>query len=336
MQNTDLEVLEKLIDWLKQGQNCFLCTIVKTWGSSPRPAGSLLACNSTGKTVGSLSGGCVEENLIERLQANEIASHKPEYLEYGLDQDDQTLPGLPCGGTLAVVVEPILASPENLEQFTFLVSQLQAKQFVRRQINLTSGQVKLEIVDQNHPLKYDPSDPARPLVEHCYGPKHELFIIGAGMVSMYLADMALKLNYKVTVCDPRPEVVEAWPISGATVIEGYPDDAIRSYQKHSSMAIVALTHDPRIDDMGLMEALTTDAFYIAAMGSDRTSAHRRQRLLALGVSPGPLKKLHAPAGLAIGSKTPPEIALSIMAEITATRAQINQSKKSPAKASLKA
>lgn len=322
-----MEVLESILRWLKQGQHCFLCTIVKTWGSSPRPTGSLLACNLSGETVGSLSGGCVEENLVERLhQTRDMSALKPEYLEYGLESNDENLPGLPCGGTLGLVVEPVPATSRNSQLFGSLVEQVRAGHFVTRTLNLASGRHSLESVTRSHPLEYTPNKPNGSVLRHCYGPRYELFCIGAGMVSMYLAEMALKLDYRVTVCDPRPEVTSGWPIEGIQLVEAYPDDLLRSFQSHHTMAIVALTHDPRIDDMGLLEALTTDAFYIAAMGSDRTSLNRRKRLLELGLTEKQLKRLRAPAGLAIGSKTPPEIALSIMAEITSVRSAAEASR----------
>lgn len=320
MQSADLEVLEQLVTWLKKGQNCFFCTIVKTWGSSPRPAGSLLACNDSGQITGSLSGGCVEDNLIKRLIAKELATDQPEYLEYGLEQNDSQLPGLPCGGTLGVVVEPVMATSDHLDQFTHLVRQLHAKQCIKRTLNVNSGEVELASAEQALSLEYDSSEPDAPVLRQWYGPKYQLFIIGAGMTSMYLASMALQLDYAVTVCDPRPEMLADWSVGNVRALNMYPDDAIREYGQDAATAIVALTHDPRIDDMGMMEALLTNAFYVAAMGSERTSANRRKRLLELDVPIDQLSRLRAPAGLPIGSKTPPEIALSIMAEITAMRA----------------
>jgi xanthine dehydrogenase accessory factor len=139
------------------------------------------------------------------------------------------------------------------------------------------------------------------------------------MVSRYLAEMAQMLDYEVTVCDPREQLLEDFAVPGTRLVNDMPDDAVRKHANDPSSAIVALTHDPRIDDMGLMEALKTDAFYIGAMGSTRTSASRRERLLALDLTQQEIDRLHAPIGLPIGSKTPPEIAIAILAEITAVR-----------------
>jgi xanthine dehydrogenase accessory factor len=167
---------------------------------------------------------------------------------------------------------------------------------------------------------------------HTYGPQQHLFIIGAGMVSQYLASMALNLDYTITVCDPRQQMLDDFEVSGVNKVCDMPDDAIRAMASDSSSAIVALTHDPRIDDMGLMEALKTDAFYVGALGSARTSASRRERLKQLDLSEQELASLHAPVGLPIGSKTPPEIAVAILAEITAVKANARQ----PAAARLEA
>ena len=152
-----------------------------------------------------------------------------------------------------------------------------------------------------------------------YGPRYQLFLIGAGQVSMYLAEIAQALDYQVIVCDPRAEMIEQWPIEGVQLVNDMPDDAVRSHANDRFSAIIALTHDPRIDDMGLMEALKTEAFFVGAMGSTRTSAKRRERLLMLDLTEQQIARLHGPVGLPIGSKTPAEIAIAILAQLTALR-----------------
>ena len=159
------------------------------------------------------------------------------------------------------------------------------------------------------------------VLEQSYGPRRQLFIIGAGMVSKYLAELAQQLDYEVTVCDPREDLLRDFCIPGVRLVNDMPDDAVRDRANDPASAIVALTHDPRIDDMGLMEALKTEAFYVGAMGSRRTSAARRKRLLALDLTDTDIERLRAPIGLPIGSKTPPEIAVAVMAEIIAVQAQ---------------
>lgn len=323
LQAVDKEVLDQVNAWLSDGAACWLATVVQTWGSSPRPVGSLLTCNEHGVVVGSLSGGCVEDDLLEKLTAGELANEGPEFFQYGITAEETEKLGLPCGGHLYIVVEPIKPTSENLQHFQELSEALAERRCTKRIVDLAAGHMSFVAPSPPAPLHWDPD---RQRLEHTYGPAHQLFIIGSGMVSAYLAQMALSLDYEITVCDPRQDLLEQFAVDGVRKIADMPDDAVRAHANDPATAIVALTHDPRIDDMGLMEALSSDAFYIGAMGSSRTSAARRERLLDLDVSAGDLARLHAPIGLPIGSKTPPEIAIAILAEITAVR----KSKTAPA------
>ncbi len=318
MQAVDKEVIGQVLNWLRAGQACWLATVVGTWGSSPRPIGSLFACNRDGQVVGSLSGGCVEEDLLDKLTSGELAAEHPQFFQYGISAEETEKFGLPCGGSLYIVVEPQTPSATTLAQFSELNTALDERRCVQRSVALGKGQTHVREVAEHAPLHWDES---AQMLTHTYGPRFQLFIIGAGMVGKYLAEMALMLDYEVTVCDPREDLLADFGVVGVRLVADMPDDAVRALARDQSTAIVALTHDPRIDDMGLMEALTTEAFYIGAMGSSRTSASRRERLLALDVSEQDLQKLHAPIGLSIGSKTPPEIAVAIIAEITAVRKQ---------------
>ena len=314
MQAVDIEVVEHARQWLADGQDIWFATVVATWGSSPRPVGSLMVCNRAGEVSGSLSGGCVEEDLLDKLAAGTLARDEAQFHRYGATEEEAEKFGLPCGGELHIVIEP--HDRTSLSHFEALADRLANRQCVERQVSLTAGTHAAAPVDAVQPLVWEAE--TRHLT-HSIGPTTQLFIIGAGMVSQYLASFALNLDYAVTVCDPRQEMIDSFPVQGVRKICDMPDDAVRAHAKDSASAIVALTHDPRIDDMGLMEALTTEAFYIGAMGSSRTSANRRIRLEALDVREADLAKLHAPIGLPIGSKTPPEIAISILAEITAVR-----------------
>lgn len=318
MQAVDKEVLSQVLAWLQAGQSCWLATVVQTWGSSPRPVGSLLACNRQGQIVGSLSGGCVEEDLLEKLTSGQLAASAAQFFQYGGTAEEAEKFGLPCGGSLYIVVEPQTANAQTIEHFAELNDALNERRCAERTVDLNSQTSSVRPVDHHAPLSWQPETQ---VLTHTYGPRFQLFIIGAGMVSKYLAEIALMLDYDVTVCDPREDVLADFGVAGVHKVNDMPDDAVRAHAKDEATAIVALTHDPRIDDMGLMEALTTDAFYIGAMGSTRTSASRRARLLELDVSESDLDKLHAPIGIPIGSKTPPEIAISILAEITAVRKQ---------------
>ena len=315
MQAADHEVLNQAKLWLEAGNTCWLATVVKTWGSSPRPVGSLFSCNSRGQIAGSLSGGCVEDDLLEKLTSGALARTAPQYFRYGITAEETEKFGLPCGGHLDIVVEP-LARVSHLSQLEQIDDRLVHRGRVRRTVDVKRGTSSIEFVDSHE----DPTfDEAASVLRQTYGPRLQLFIIGAGMVSKYLAEMALMLDYAVTVCDPREKLLADFAVHGTRTVADMPDDAVKAYANDAASAIVALTHDPRIDDMGLMQALKTPAFYVGAMGSAKTSAGRRKRLQQLDVTDAELARLRAPIGLPIGSKTPPEIAVAILAEITAVR-----------------
>jgi xanthine dehydrogenase accessory factor len=259
----------------------------------------------------------VEDDLLEKHTAGELARDRPQFFRYGISAEETEKFGLPCGGSLHIVIEPLGADPETKRHFAYLRDRVAERRWVERRVTLGEGGCREHGEAQAfRPLSWD--EASQTLV-HTYGPRHQLFIIGAGMVSKYLAELALKLDYQVTVCDPREHLLEDFGIAGVNLVNDMPDDAVRKFANDPSSAIVALTHDPRIDDMGLMEALYTSAFYVGAMGSSRTSASRRERLRALDVDDLALARLHAPIGLPIGSKTPPEIAIAVMAEIVAVR-----------------
>jgi len=316
MRAADHQVLDQLCAWLAAGEAAWFATVVATWGSSPRPVGSLFACTADGRQVGSLSGGCVEDDLMAALAAGELAATRPQFFRYGESAEESERLGLPCGGSLDIVIEPLVPEDGNREHFEQLRDALASRRHLCRRLDARSGRRSLQPADGFAPLQWDGE--AQRLTHVC-GPSLQLFIIGAGMVSRYLAEMAQSLEYAVTVCDPRPERLAEFDVAGVRKIADMPDDAVRAFAADPASAVVALTHDPRIDDMGLMEALTTDAFYVGAMGSSRTSAARRERLAALDLNTAELDRLHAPIGLDIGSKTPPEIAIAILAELTAVR-----------------
>ena len=318
MNSLDQQVLSQLSQWLQASKQCWLCTITETFGSSPRPAGSLLACNEDGLYCGSLSGGCVEDNLRESIFKGELASYKPQLIRYGVAVEDVLKLGLPCGGSLEVLVEPV--SPKLADLYLDLSERVAMRELIARHVDIASGETTLVPVEKFTPIAVNEGKMA-----HTYGPSFQLLLIGAVQVAWYLAEMAHTLDYEVEVCDPREELVNNAPQSRARVVASLPDDWLRSKQLDQQTAIVALCHDPRIDDMALMEALPSDAFYVGAMGSMRTSADRRKRLLALDLDEAQIARLHAPVGLSIGSKTPPEIAVAILAELTSLRAGKNGS-----------
>ena len=315
MDAQDQWVLGRVVDWLEAGQQAWFCTIVSTVGASPRPVGSLLAVSDTGELVGSLSGGCVEDDLLEKLAAGTLGSSKPVIVEYGVTPEENERLGLPCGGRLRVLVEAILPDTNTVAHFAALLRAVSERRCMQRTLDLVSGAVSLESSSQWQPLC---------LTEHavvqCFGPQYLLLLVGSGELSRVLAQIALMMDYRVLVCDPRPDRVAQWAVDEAPIVQGMPDDVIRKHAQDARSIVITLTHDPRIDDMALMEALQADLFYVGALGSERTSAARRERLLQLGISTEQLGRLHAPVGLAIHSKRPAEIAVSILAELTALRA----------------
>lgn len=318
MNSLDQQVLVQLGSWLQAGKRCWLCTIIETFGSSPRPLGSLLVCNEDGLYCGSLSGGCVEDNLRESILKGELANERPERIRYGVTVEDVLRLGLPCGGSLEVVIEPI--QPQQADFYLELASKVMARQLVERSVDLQSGAVAMQAVTSYQALACTSTT-----LRHIYGPSFQLLLIGAVQVAWYLADMAQALDYQVEICDPRAELVANAPVSKTPVVTAMPDDWLRGKTLDQSTAVIALCHDPRIDDMALLEALPRPAFYVGAMGSQRTSDSRRERLLQLDLTAADLDKLHAPVGLPLGSKTPPEIAIAILAELTQLRSGLRDS-----------
>jgi xanthine dehydrogenase accessory factor len=310
MDSIDLEVLKACDQWLSRGRRCELITVIKTWGSSPRPEGATLAICEDGSVVGSVSGGCIEDDLIDRVRKHGITRTKPEVVTYGITADEAHRFGLPCGGTIQLAIEPLSRESRISE----LLERLSQQQLVARRLDLISGEVTLQKAEPGNRMQI--SETALTTI---HGPRWRLLIIGAGQLSRFLAQVALGMDYHVTVCDPREEYRVGWQVPGVEVVHGMPDDMVLQMQLDSHSAVVALTHDPKLDDLALMEALKSDAFYVGAIGSRANNAKRRERLQEFDVTDEQLSKLHGPIGLYIGSKTPSEIAISILAEMTAIK-----------------
>ncbi|RLA56769.1 MAG: hypothetical protein DRQ65_02665 [Gammaproteobacteria bacterium] len=318
MDSINHQVIATLAGWLDEQLDCWLCTIVKTWGSSPRPIGSLLACNSRGEVSGSLSGGCVEEDLIEKLVGGEYAAKGPEHIRYGVRKEESDRLGLPCGGRLEVIGEPVSPSIENREYFHSILESLNTRRCIQRRLNIQTGEKTIVAVDRYQPLSI-----GKQYLTQYFGPRYRLLLIGAGEIAGYLGEMAQSVDFQVLVSDPRPEIIEQWPVNGATMVQGMPDDVVREHATDGFTAVITLAHDPRIDDMALMEALKGPAFHVGAIGSQRTSQTRRKRLKQLDLTEQEIGRLKAPVGLDIGSKSPPEIAISIIAELVQVRKQLH-------------
>jgi len=309
MISSDKEVLRAAREWLEAGHNTYLVTVVKTWGSSPRPVGSLLAVCEDGRFVGSVSGGCVEDDLVGRLSARTFKS-LPCLDTYGVTADQTARFGLPCGGRLDLLVER-LAGPEPVRA---VLQMLEDRRLVARRVCLATGEVSLHPATVQDEFRFDEQN-----VVKVFGPAWRLLLIGAGQLSRCTAEMALALDYDVVVCDPREDYARNWEVPGTVLDTRMPDDAVRDLRDDARSGVVALTHDPKLDDLALLEALATDVFYVGALGSSANNASRRERLRKMGLSGEQLGRLHGPVGLPIGSRTPAEIALAILAEITALR-----------------
>lgn len=310
MDSIDLEVLKTSAAWVAAGHRAELVTVIKTWGSSPRPIGATLAICDDGRVVGSVSGGCIEDDLIARVREQGITRSVPEVVSYGITADEAHRFGLPCGGTIELAIEPLGAHSRIAE----LLDMLEQRQLVERRLRLDTGAVALLPTTAGNVLELS----GRELVTQ-HGPRWRLLIIGAGQLSRFLAQIATAMDYHVTVCDPREEYRAGWQVDGVRLVHAMPDDLVLDMRLDHRSAVVALTHDPKLDDLALMEALKSDAFYVGAIGSRVNNAKRRERLVQFDVSEAQLDKLHGPIGLYIGSKTPAEIAISILAEMTAVK-----------------
>ena len=310
MDSVDLEVLRKSAEWLAGGKRVLLVTVVKTWGSSPRPPGALLAVREDGHVVGSVSGGCIEDDIVERSRREGAYVSRPQAVTYGVSADDARKFGLPCGGTIQLVLEPLTAKSRIGE----LLELVRKGRLVARTLDLQRADVILGTAHPSDGLAFDGQ-----VLTTVHGPRYRMLVIGAGQLSKYLAQIAVGLDYQVTVCDPREEYTETWDIPGVTLVKTMPDDTVLAMKLDERCAVVALTHDPKLDDLALMEALKSPAFYVGALGSRANNAKRRKRLEEFDLAPEQIERLHGPIGLYIGSRTPPEIAISILAEITAAK-----------------
>ena len=311
MDNVDLQVLRQVVAWREAGQGVVLGTITRTWGSAPRPPGSAVAVRDDGLVAGSVSGGCIEDDLIDKAREGVLASGLPQVVRYGIDADAAHRFGLPCGGLIELVLEPV----QPVTRLSELLDRLGRGERVRRRLSLRTGAVQLQDAGPTDELELTDTS----LTTH-HGPSWRLLLIGAGQMSQYLAQMAQALGYQVLVCDPREEYATGFVVPGATLLRTMPDDAVTALLPDGHTAIIALTHDPKLDDMALLEALKSPAFYVGAIGSRLNQAKRKQRLKEhFDLGDEQLARLHGPVGLKNGARTPPEIAVSILAELTAVR-----------------
>jgi xanthine dehydrogenase accessory factor len=324
MTATHDQILETALAWHRAGQGAALATVVETWGSAPRQAGSQLAISGTGEMVGSVSGGCVEGAVVtEALES--LLDRRPRLLTFGVSDETAFAVGLACGGTIRVLVEPVgegdQAMPEGL------LADLVAARAASRAMALVtqpegwqrdlvaSGQDP--VVDAR--LRADRSgmeEDGRFVGVH--NPPLRLIVVGAVHIAQPLLTIARACGFAPTLIDPRGAFSSAARFPGETILDDWPDEALAALAPDARTALVTLTHDPKLDDPALRVALRSPVFYIGALGSKKTHAKRLDRLTAAGFTPEDIARLHAPVGLDIGARTPAEIAVSVMAEIIQT------------------
>jgi xanthine dehydrogenase accessory factor len=309
MDSLDLQVLAQARDWFAEGRKVWLVTVIETWGSAPRPPGALLCLRDDGLVVGSVSGGCVEDDLIDRVRHGERVD-AASMVTYGVSKEEAARFGLPCGGNLRLVQEPL----RDAGWIDELLARTSRHELVARRLDLETQQVTLEPAHRGEAFSFDGRS-----VRAVFGPRWRLLVIGAGQLSRVLAQMALPLDFEVICCDPREEYHLSWDVPGTRFTKDMPDDVVVAMQLDPHSAVVAVTHDPKLDDLALLEALKSPAFYVGALGSRSNTAKRKERLAMFDLSEPEIGRLHGPVGLDLGGKTPAEIAVSILAEIIAVR-----------------
>jgi len=291
-------IWQTIRDWDGEGRQMALATVVKTWGSSPRPVGSHLVIDAEGHMEGSVSGGCVD-GVVVTTAFEVIKSGKGELLKFEVATDQAWEVGLSCGGEVHIIVEPLLDIQKTCAYL------LDGDPHEVRTIEATIKTVDDEVFI------------------HEYKPLLKLIVVGAVHISQGLVKMAEALDIDVTLIDPRTAYASEERFPGTRFITDWPDEALEEIGINSSTAIVTLSHDPKLDDPALEVAMKSDAFYIAALGSRKTQKERRARLKEKGFSEKEIARIHGPAGLDIGSLEPAEIALSILAELVSIRRSEN-------------
>ncbi|MDP3609783.1 MAG: XdhC family protein [Methylophilus sp.] len=311
MKSADWEVLTRATEWLNDGHTAHLFTVIQTWGSAPRLPGAVLVVRDDGHLIGSVSGGCIEDDLADKAR-QQVLPEQPSIMEYGISQTEAQRFRIPCGGRLQIFVEPLV----DAAQLAPILNSIEQRKLLKRSVNVTTGQIKLANVLPE----------GLPRMEgdwfHTYfGPQWRLLIIGANQLGSVLASMAQVLDFDVLICDPREEMQAEWHVEGAKWVYGMPDDVVLEIEPDAHTAIVAVTHDPKLDDMALLEALKSNAFYVGALGAVKNQEKRRARLRSFDLTEAEIAKLNGPVGLNIGSRTPAEIAIAILAELIQVRSQ---------------
>lgn len=321
------QIPEIALEWHRAGKGAALATVIDTWGSAPRPVGSQLVISGDGAMMGSVSGGCVEAAVVHEALAG-LQSGMPKVLTFGVADEEAFAVGLACGGTIRVLVEPVGDAPGAIPA-SLLAGLTDAR--ARRQ------PVALLTHPETHTrrLTAGPDDPKADAIASrmrsdrsgleedgwfigIHNPPLRMVIVGAVHIAQALVPMARACGYDPILIDPRGAFGSAARFPGDNIIEDWPDEALAALKPDTRTAIVTLTHDPKLDDPALIAGLASQAFYIGSLGSSRTHAKRLERLQMADITPEQIARIHAPVGLNIGAKSPAEIAISIMAQVTET------------------
>lgn len=313
MTGHDINVLRQLQSWHQHGHKVWLVTVLGTYGSSPRQPGSMCVLRDDGLFVGSVSGGCIEDDLVSLVNDGALSLDSAQIKTYGANQEEQARFKLPCGGQLKLFIEPVI----DRQWLDEVITAISSQKLIKREVSLTSLRVTCSLASNHEPVVCERPE----AISFVYGPRLRLLIIGAVETASYLANIATALDYQVYVCDPRVELQQTWTHQESTLLAMMPDDAVTSLQPDLNTAVVALTHDPKLDDMALLEALKSAAFYVGALGAKSNNDRRRERLKLFDLTQQEIDRLHGPVGLPIGSKTPAEIAVAIAAELVASYRQ---------------
>lgn len=316
------QIPEAALAWHRAGTGAALATVIETWGSAPRQAGSQLAISGEGEMIGSVSGGCVEGAVItEALDA--LHDRKSRVLTFGVSDETAFAAGLACGGTIRVLVEPVGEGDEALPE-ALLAQLVDARAAPRAAAIVTTPATwerrfvsPGEDTAADARFKSDRSgmeEDGRFIAIH--NPPLRLIVVGAVHIAQPLLQIARTCGYAPTLIDPRAAFGSAERFPGETILDDWPDEALATLNPDARTAIVTLTHDPKLDDPAIRFALNSPVFYLGCLGSTRTHAKRVDRLTEAGFTRDQIARIHAPVGLDIGAKTPAEIAVSIMAQIT--------------------
>ena len=305
MSRSEVQIIQQGRAWQAAGERVVLATVAHTWGSSPRQPGAVMVMSERGHFAGSVSGGCIEGELLARIRERFPARF--ETLEYNSD----TSRTLPCGGRLLLTLEPLADVPD----LDAMLEALAGGSAVLRSLDMGTGAVAWSAAAPEARTAL-----SEQVLEVVYEPAWRLLVVGAGELAGWVCRFASLLDYAIEVCDPRPEYREGWVHAEWPASADFPDDFITARGCDAHTAIVALTHDPKVDDLAMLEGLRTPVFYLGALGSGRTTARRAERLVEhFGMTAVDVARIRGPIGIDLRTRKPQEIALAVMTDITAAR-----------------